>query len=74
MIATLVKPLVAAESVRPGIVITVPAGAVVEFHSRGRSVGLVGLKWNEKNLVANLQDLLSACSPGDVANAAWAGL
>ena len=70
MTARLVGPVVAVEKGHPAV-ITLPIGGEVQFNQITMKMGLVDVLFNGKWHLAYLDDILDACTPGDVARSAW---
>jgi hypothetical protein len=67
----LLRPVVAIESDFPAVMITLPAGANVEYEPVAIALGLAHVRWAEKGYSVNFQDLLDTSSTDDAARAGW---
>lgn len=71
MTTHLLKPVVAVEKDLPAALVTLPAGATVQYQPGGNALGLVEVRCGEKTYCVNLQDLLDASSVTDAARVTW---
>jgi hypothetical protein len=67
----LLKPVVAVETDFPAVMITLPAGATLEYETGAVALGLAHVRWDGKAYCVNFQDLLDASSVDDAARAGW---
>jgi hypothetical protein len=65
----LLRPVVAVERDFPAVMITLPAGAAVEYELGAIALGLAHVRWAGKAYSVNFQDLLDASSTDDAARA-----
>lgn len=70
MTAVLMRPLVAVEDHTPAVLITLPAGAMLDFEPFA-SADTVDVECDGKIYRVNPQDLLNAISAEAAARAAW---
>jgi hypothetical protein len=56
----LLRPVVAVERDVPAVMVTLPAGATVEYEPGAIALGLAHVRWDGKSYSVNFQDLLGA--------------
>lgn len=75
--ATLLNPIVASERDFPMVLVTLPAGATIEYELSTGTFGattpseMVQTRWGGRVYLAHLQDLLNALSVEDAARSTW---
>ena len=67
MTTHLLRPVVAVERDFPAVMITLPAGATVEYEPGAIPLGLARVRWAGKAYSVNFQDLLDASSNDNAA-------